>query len=178
MLWQKVCLRNVIVNKSLFALPFAFLGFINRIFTIVSPYFLLAESCDSIPPSLLVYSIPAIHNQSVFLSFGMRKYVEYMSLAHIVHRPIIVKVVCFPFFNIHIVMCFVRLYSFLTSFRICSIAIYFISIVVNWLQRLYRLRERHDYRSFKQFDNAVKAADDCLLVPYLSKFSHTHNVFF
>ena len=97
-----MCLRNVIVNKSLFALPSAFPGYLNRIFTIVSPYLLLAESCDTIPPSLLVFPIPAIYNQSVFLSFGMRKYVEYMSLAYIIHCPVVVKIVCFTFLDIHI----------------------------------------------------------------------------
>ena len=50
-------------------------------------------------------AVPAIYNQLVALTLRVRKYVQHMSLAHVIRRSVVVEVAGLAFFDFEI-FCF------------------------------------------------------------------------
>ena len=71
------------------------------LFAVSSPHVLLADTRHTVPPTLLMLAVPPIDHKSVVLSLGMRQHLQHMSLADIIRRSVIVKVVRLAFLDIH-----------------------------------------------------------------------------
>ena len=74
---------------------------VDDILHIVGMYFLHSHVSHAIPPTLTMLAVPAIYNQVVALSLRMRQDVQHVSLAHVIHRPVVVEVAGLSFLDVH-----------------------------------------------------------------------------
>lgn len=73
----------------------------DDLLNVFSPSFLSADARHAIPPTLPMLAVPTIYNQSVILSLRMRQYVQHMSFAHVIYRPLVVEVAGLSFLDVH-----------------------------------------------------------------------------